>query len=50
MRSPAADSPPWLDPDDHLVEPGTRPCADIATLERWHIRAIEVRDAAELLA
>jgi hypothetical protein len=25
-------------------------CADIATLERWHIRAIEVRDAAELLA
>jgi hypothetical protein len=25
-------------------------CADIATLKRWHIRATEVRDAAELLA
>ncbi|HWN69844.1 MAG TPA: hypothetical protein VNM90_19515 [Haliangium sp.] len=24
MRLPAADSTPWPDPDDHLVEPGTR--------------------------
>jgi hypothetical protein len=25
-------------------------CDDLATLERWHLRAIDVRDAAELLA